>query len=289
MYYPKISIVTPNYNQVSFIEATIQSVLSQNYPNLEYIIIDGGSTDGSVEIIKKYESELAYWVSEPDNGMYEAIQKGFDRSTGEIMAWLNSDDMYHPKSLYTVADVFNTLKNVDWITGIPTIYDEYGRIVEIGENSKWSKYDFYSNNYNWIQQESTFWRRSIWNKINSTLNISLKYAGDFDLWIRFFDVAELYTIPALLGGFRVQRTGQLSVVQIDSYEKEVIACLDKIQISEQEKLVVKRYKKQLKFARYLEKFKIINSKFLLNRFCGRFNIYPKKVIFVRELQQFKLQ
>ena len=92
--YPKISIVTPNYNGVKYLEQTIVSVLNQNYPNLEYIIIDGGSTDGSVEIIKKYESKLSYWVSEPDMGLYHAIQKGFEKSTGEIMAWINSDDMY---------------------------------------------------------------------------------------------------------------------------------------------------------------------------------------------------
>ena len=104
--YPKFTIVTPNYNGDKFLEQTILSVINQNYPNLEYIIIDGGSNDSSIEIIKKYENYLTYWISEPDNGMYEAIQKGFDKSTGEIMAWVNSDDMSHNNSFFTVHKQF---------------------------------------------------------------------------------------------------------------------------------------------------------------------------------------
>src|SRR5688500_12214725 len=96
MHYPRITIVTPNYNYGHFLEKAIVSVLDQQYPNLEYIIIDGGSTDNSIEIIRKYEKHLAYWISEPDKGMYDAINKGFSRATGEVMAWLNSDDTYFP-------------------------------------------------------------------------------------------------------------------------------------------------------------------------------------------------
>ncbi len=107
MTYPKISIVTPNLNQGKFLEETILSVLDQKYPNLEYIIIDGGSTDNSIDIIKKYEKNLFYWTSEKDNGMYEAIQKGFEKATGDIMAWINSDDLYHRNVFFVVAEIFS--------------------------------------------------------------------------------------------------------------------------------------------------------------------------------------
>ena len=100
--YLKISIITPNYNGGKYLEATIKSIISQNYPNLEYIIIDGGSTDNSIDIIKKYEKHINYWTSEPDNGLYDALSKGLSISTGKIMGWLNSDDLLHPKSLFTI-------------------------------------------------------------------------------------------------------------------------------------------------------------------------------------------
>src|SRR5687768_13083798 len=103
---PKISIITPSYNQGRFIEETILSVINQNYPNLEYIIIDGGSTDNTVEIIRKYEQHLAYWVSEKDGGQSEAINKGFKKATGDIVCWINSDDFFMPGALSKVADCF---------------------------------------------------------------------------------------------------------------------------------------------------------------------------------------
>ena len=115
--FPKISIVTPSYNQAEFLERTILSVLNQDYPNLEYIIIDGGSTDGSVEIIKKYEKYLAYWVSEKDKGQSDAINKGFQKSTGDILAWLNSDDTYLSGTLFKVVKAFQENPNADLIFG----------------------------------------------------------------------------------------------------------------------------------------------------------------------------
>lgn len=128
--WPRISIVTPSYNQAEFLERTIFSVLNQNYPKLEYIIIDGGSTDGSVEIIKKYDKYLTFWVSEKDNGQADAIRKGFARATGEILAWINSDDTYLPGTFLKVAKAFIKNPKVDLIFG--NIFCKILRISMLG-------------------------------------------------------------------------------------------------------------------------------------------------------------
>ena len=129
--FPKISIVTPSFNQAQFLEETILSVINQNYPNLEYIIIDGGSTDGSVDIIKKYEKHLTYWVSEPDNGHGHALNKGFSTTTGEIMAWINSDDKYYPSTFATVAEIFNKFSDINWIHGKNSRIDKSVRLEDV--------------------------------------------------------------------------------------------------------------------------------------------------------------
>jgi glycosyltransferase involved in cell wall biosynthesis len=218
--YPKISIVTPNFNGGKYLEQTIQSVLSQDYPNLEYIIIDGGSTDDSVAIIKKYRSQLAYWVSEPDKGLYDAVQKGFDYSNGEIMAWINSDDMFHPKAFFSVAEIFSNFDGVKWLMGIPSTFDEMGRTVSVSSIKRWTKLDYYLGNFEWIQQESVFWRRSLWTKSGSKIDSSMKYAADLELWLRFFRLEKLYVTQALLGGFRQRSEGQLSMNFLDEYMEE---------------------------------------------------------------------
>ncbi len=211
--WPRISIVTSSYNQGEFIEQTICSVLLQGYPNLEYIIIDGGSTDNTVEIIKKYEQYLTYWVSESDLGQYDAINKGFSHSTGEIMAWLNSDDMYFSCAFKTVASVFSKFSEVEWITTLnPASWDWNGDCSGISSIPGYCKAAFLDGYFSpgnkhyigWIQQESTFWRRSLWSKVNSNLRTEYDFASDFDLWTRFFAHADLYGIQSILGGFRLR-------------------------------------------------------------------------------------
>src|SRR5688500_12554741 len=138
----------------------MRSILDQNYPNLEYIIIDGGSTDGTVDLIRKYEKYLAYWVTEKDNGLYHALDKGFSRSTGEVMGWLNSDDILHRQSLYVIADIFSNHTNVKWLQGYPTVIDDIGRIV-YHRKQRSSKFSFYLKRYHdgvFVQQESTYWK-----------------------------------------------------------------------------------------------------------------------------------
>lgn len=200
---PKISIVTPSYNQAQFLEECIDSILSQNYPNLECIIMDGGSTDGSVEIIKKYEKHLTFWQSRPDGGQYTAINEGFKRTTGEIMGWLNSDDKLHPFSLFKMAYVFSAFSDAEWISGRYTWWDRSGSLTKIdGDLRDWAREDYLKGQYKWIQQESTFWMRSLWEKAGGCLDTSVKLAGDLELWVRFFRHARLYRVDALLGGYR---------------------------------------------------------------------------------------
>lgn len=220
--YPKISIVTVNFNQAGYLEDTILSVINQNYPNLEYIIIDGGSTDGSVEIIKKYESKLAYWISEPDGGMYHAIQKGFDKSTGEIMAWINSDDFYLPGAFFEVAEVFNTYPEVNWIRSLPLESEENGKLfrrIHIPW-SRWSKYRYLTNDFQFIQQESCFWRRKVWVEAGSRMDVSIKYAGDMELWSRFFRKEKLHTVASHWAAFRHRGNDQISKTHYHDYIKE---------------------------------------------------------------------
>lgn len=225
----RLSIVTPSYNQAEYLEECINSILSQNYPNLEYIIMDGGSTDGSVEIIKKYEKHLTYWQSKPDGGQYQAINAGFKRSTGEIMGWLNSDDKFHPGALHQVALAFRAMSQTEWITGRPTAWDDQGRLLTVFDHvPAWSleRLLYHGKNDYYIQQESTFWRRSLWDRSGSGLDTNWHLAADFELWCRFFNYSELTGVDALFGGFRYH-SGQKTDTMMDHYEQEVLQIIDR--------------------------------------------------------------
>jgi glycosyltransferase involved in cell wall biosynthesis len=228
---PKISIVTPSFNQAQFLESTIQSILSQNYPNLEYVIIDGGSSDGSQAIIERYSEYLHFWCSEPDGGQYDAINKGFQHTTGEIMAWLNSDDMLCPWALRTVASVMESLPQVRWLTSLNLTYWDYCSFCSgISNLPGYSLEAFLDGCYlpplggiGFIQQESTFWRRDLWNDAGGYLNQDIQLAADFELWCRFFGHASLYGVDSPLGGFRRQQAQKSA--QLDSYVDEAIPLL----------------------------------------------------------------
>jgi len=209
----RISIVTVVFNGETYLEECMDSVLRQGYPNLDYIVIDGGSADRSVDIIRKFSKHLSYWVSEKDFGMYDALNKGFKKSSGEIMAWINSDDLLMNKSLFLINDLFQRHPQAEWIQGLPLKISSDGSVFDHFE-PRGSKYDYYlkrygTNNIPFVQQESTFWKRTLWERAGGTLNTNYKIAGDFDLWMRFFELGQLYHTRGLVGGFRIHN-GQLS-------------------------------------------------------------------------------
>lgn len=184
--WPAISIVTPSYNQGQFLERTILSVLNQGYPNLEYIIIDGGSTDGSVEIIKKYENCLAYWVSEKDGGQADAIRKGFQRATGQILAFFNSDDIYMPGTLRRVARVFRANPNAEIVYGNKYLIDEDDRIVGERRLTSYvpglSKFGMLYGGFG-IYQPAAFWSKALCDQVGG-VDTSFEFAMDTDLILR---------------------------------------------------------------------------------------------------------
>lgn len=230
--FPTISIVTPSFNQKYYLEETIKSVLSQKYDYLEYIIIDGASTDGSIDIIKKYSNYLKYWISEKDNGQYDAINKGFKRSTGDIMAWINSDDIYLPSTFSLVGEIFKSFPEVNWISSMyPLQIDNMGRIINCRYNYGYSYKSFllgeFLPNCGWgsigyIQQDCTFWRRSVWENCGSYINTSYNYAGDFELWSRFFNKYKLVGINTPLSAFRIH-SKQKTYLNTSSYNSEAIS------------------------------------------------------------------
>lgn len=206
---PSFSIVTPSFRQADFIERTMLSILDQNYPKLEYFVQDGGSQDGTVEILERYADRLAGWVSEKDDGQSQAINLRLQKTTGEIMAWLNSDDLLLPGSLHYVADYFAQHPEVDVVYGHRLLMDEEDR--EIGrwvmpphqdEVLKWADY---------IPQETMFWRRRIWEKAGGQIDESFRFAMDWDLIMRFRDAgAKFERLPRFLGAFRIHAAQKTS-------------------------------------------------------------------------------
>lgn len=225
---PKISVVTPSYNQAKYIRATIDSVLTQAYPNLEYIVMDGGSTDGTVEILKSYGKKLK-WVSKKDHGQTHAINKGLRLATGEVFAYLNSDDIYLPSTLQRVGEYYQKTK-ADWITGDCLTISEAGAV---------SKNNWLISGYkrflmflyspltlriadSMLPQPSTFWSRRAWEQVGE-FNEDYHYVMDYDYWLRMSKYYRPYDLKVALSGFRFQENSKSQTGRVKLMREGMIA------------------------------------------------------------------
>jgi glycosyltransferase involved in cell wall biosynthesis len=201
-----ISIVTPSYNQAQYIEETIQSVLSQDYSHIEYLIIDGGSTDNSINIIKKYEHKLACWVSERDSGQTDAINKGFAHAKGDILAWINSDDTYEPGAVTAAVKYLQEHPEVGMVYGDCNYINEFG--YRIGKfTSTQTNYRLLRQGYTHIPQQTMFFRAELWNQVGP-LDPSFYFAMDYDLWTRIAARSEIKYVPQTWANFRLHTSGK---------------------------------------------------------------------------------
>ncbi len=201
-----VSIVTPSFNQASFLEETIRSVLEQDYPEIEYFIIDGGSTDGSVEIIQRYAHRLAGWVSEPDKGQTDAINKGFERCKGEVLAWLNSDDTYQPGAVREVVAFLQANPDVGMVYGDSNYINQDGQTLGRFPAAQ-TDYRRLRQGYVHIPQQASFFRASLWEQVGP-LDPSFYFAMDYDLWVRLARISELRYHPKLWANFRLHSQGK---------------------------------------------------------------------------------
>jgi glycosyltransferase involved in cell wall biosynthesis len=207
----KISIVTPSYNQGAFLEKTIKSVLAQNYPDLEYIVIDGGSTDNSSEIINRYADKLSYYISELDSGQSNAINKGFKKATGDILAWINSDDQYYPGVFKKIAAVFETNPSVDIIYGYHNDINEKEEVVRKGFHIPFSKHAFKIGLG--ICQPTSFWRKKVWDECGP-LDVQLHYCMDYDFYAKALKCGfKFKSIRMLVCKFRYHKSNKGTIAK----------------------------------------------------------------------------
>lgn len=222
---PSITVITPSFNQAHFIERTIRSVLDQGYPQLQYVVMDGGSTDGTIEILKRYGDRLS-WVSERDAGQADAINKGIGRATGEIIAYLNSDDVYEAGALWRVAEGFAARTGAQWLTGRCRIIDEHDREVRRPITAyKNLLLDHYSYSLllvtNPVSQPATFWRRSVVEEFGP-FDKNEHLVMDYEYWLRIGRKYRPVVLKEYLAGFRVYATSKTSSSFLTTFRREMI-------------------------------------------------------------------
>ncbi len=203
---PLVSIVTPSFNQARFLEATIRSVLAQDYPRIEYIVVDGGSTDGSVEIVKKYAGRLAWWISEPDKGQTDALNKGFARAEGEIFAWLNSDDTYQSNAVSSAVKFLSDHPEAGLVYGSANFINEAGDVIGRFASAQ-TDLRRLKQGYVHIPQQASFFRGDLWRAVGP-LDPSFYFAMDYDLWVRIARRSQVKYVPQTWANFRLHTAGK---------------------------------------------------------------------------------
>ena len=223
--HPKISIVTPSYNQAAFLDSTIRSVLAQEYPSLEYIVMDGGSTDGSVEIIRRWEDQIAFWQSEKDEGQSDALSRGFSRTTGDILGWLNSDDTLEPGILNLVGEYFSSRPDVDIVYGNINLVAADGHRLYTAYPLLDLRILIYENRF--VPQQAMFWRKELYDRVGG-INPKLRFAMDFELAVKFLLAgARVAKIPRVLANYRFHPDAKSSTIRnvMESEIEEIITRL----------------------------------------------------------------
>ena len=252
---PLVSIVTPSFNQAQYLEQTLRSVLEQDYPRVEYIVIDGASTDGSVDLIKKYEDRLAYWVSEKDNGQAEAINKGLARATGEIVAWINSDDFYFPGAVVSAVKAFEAYPHAGLVYGDTIAVDEKGEFIHFPKYAQWDLEDLLT--FNIIGQPAVFLRRDVLLKAGF-LDPSFHFLLDHQLWIRMASHAPMMYVPERWAAGRFHESAK-NVAQAAKFGEEAFHILDWAKSDPLVSGVLGRVSRQSRAAAYR-----INGRYLLD-------------------------
>lgn len=263
---PLVSIITPSYNQGVFVRETIESVLSQDYENIEYIVVDGGSTDNSLDIIKEYEGKLIY-ISEKDNGQSDAINKGFRMAHGEIVAWLNSDDVYEPNCITKAVDEFLKNPKLGLVYGDGYIIDDASKKLKVFEYTQEFDYWKLVNFWDYIMQPATFFKRETLESVGY-LDVDLHYCMDWDLWIKLAAVSEVKYIPELLACSREYGDTKTSTGG-DKRLKEIIGLLQKYS-GKENPLGAQSYKASTFYTKHA------NAIWPVKKFAGKYLTYKHK-------------
>jgi glycosyltransferase involved in cell wall biosynthesis len=200
--FPSITIITPIVSDAQHLEATIRSIIYQCYPNLEYIVVEDGTSNERREILQRYRQHFSWQTCPPGTELCATLNMAFAKASGEVLGWLEAGEMLHTNGLHAIGSVFASFPDVEWITGRPFNFSASGLPTGLKHLERWSRIRFLAGGNKYIHRDTTFWRRSLWERAGGSLSTEYGLAGEFDLFVRFFRHARLYSVDALIGGYR---------------------------------------------------------------------------------------